>query len=94
MVIGLCTIQLELPTAQTLKDKRQVIQSLMRRARNQYNISISEVEQQDRPNAATLAIACVSTEPAYAHGLLSRVVQSIEQSRLDAILLNFEIELL
>ena len=94
MVIGLCTIQLELPTAQTLKDKRQIIQSLMRRARNRHNISISEVEQQDRAGAATLAVVCVSSEPAYAHGLLTRVVQSIEQSRLDAVLLSFEIELL
>jgi uncharacterized protein YlxP (DUF503 family) len=52
MVIGLCTMQLELPTAQTLKDKRQIIQSLMRRARNRHNISISEVEQQDMPTGS------------------------------------------
>ncbi len=94
MIVGVCTIELELPTAQTLKDKRQIIQSLMQRTRQQFNISIAEVDRQDVAHAAVLAVACVSTDSSYAHGLLTRVVHSIEASRLDAILVNFEIELL
>ena len=39
-------------------------------------------------------MACVSSDAAYAHGLLTKVVQRIERSRLDLMLLDYEIEML
>ncbi len=93
MVIGVCTIELSLPAAFSLKDKRQVLQSLIRRLHNAYNISVAEVDLQDSVQAAVLGVACVTTEAAYAHGLLTKVVSAIEQMRLDAVLANFRIEL-
>ena len=92
MIVGICTLQLELPAAHSLKEKRQIIQSLMRRTRNEFNVSIGEVDMQDAAHAAVLAMACVSTDTAYAHGLLTKVVNTIEQSRLDVILANYQIE--
>lgn len=93
MVIGVCTIELSLPGAFSLKDKRQVLQSLIRRLHNSYNVSIAEVDLHDSVQAAVLGVACVATEAAYAHGLLTKVVSAIEQTRLDAVLANFQIEL-
>ena len=94
MVIGVCTIQLELPGAYSLKEKRQIIQSLMRRVRNDYNVSIAEVDHQDTWHAASLGVACVSNSAAYAHGLLTKVVHQIESLRIDAVLLDYQIEML
>ncbi len=94
MIIGVCTLQLELPAAHSLKEKRQILQSLMRRTRNEFNVSIGEVDHQDVPHSAILAIACVSTDTSHAHGLLTKVVNTIEQSRFDVILANFQIEFL
>ena len=93
MVIGVCTVELELPTAFSLKDKRRIIQSLMRRIRNEFNVAVGEVDQQDRWQAAVLAFVCVSTDAAYAHGLLTKVTQRIEELRLDAVLVDFEIQM-
>lgn len=94
MVIGLCTLELDLPTAHSLKDKRQIIRSLVHRVRNDFNVSIAEVDAQGLWQAAVLAMACVSTDAAHAHGLLTKVVNAIEQSRLDAVLVDFQIEIL
>jgi len=94
MVIGVCTVELELPTSFSLKDKRRIIQSLMRRIRNDFNVAVGEVDQQDRWQVAVLAFACVSTDAAYAHGLLTKVTQRIEELRLDANLVDFEIQML
>jgi uncharacterized protein YlxP (DUF503 family) len=70
MVVGVCTIYLRIPASQSLKGKRQVLKSLIARVRKSFNVSIAEVDQQDAWQAATLGVACVSTDSAYAHGLL------------------------
>jgi len=94
MVIGLCTIELHLPGANSLKDKRSVLKSVMRRVRNEFNVSIAEVEEQDVWRSAVLAAATVSSDRAYAHGLLIKVVEWIERTRLDAELVDYQIEML
>ena len=94
MLIGVCTVELELPTAFSLKDKRHIIQSLMRRIRNEFTVAVGEVDSQDVWQLAVLAFVCVSTDAAYAHGLLTKVVQRIEELRLDAVLRDFEIQML
>jgi uncharacterized protein YlxP (DUF503 family) len=57
-------------------------------------VSVAEVDQQDAWQAATLGVACVSADSAYAHGLLTKVVQAVSAHRLDAQVLDFEIEVL
>jgi hypothetical protein len=94
MIVGLCTIRLHIPANHSLKGKRQVLKSLLARVRKDFNVSIAEVEQQDAWQAATLGIACVSTDAAYAHGLLTRVVQAISAYRLDADVIDYQIEML
>jgi uncharacterized protein YlxP (DUF503 family) len=93
MVIAVCTIYLTIPANHSLKGKRQVLESLMARVRNDFNVSIAEVDQQDAWQSATLGVACVSSDPAYAHGLLSKVVQAISSYRLDAEITDYSIEL-
>ena len=94
MAVGVCTIYLRIPASHSLKGKRQVLKSLIARVRKDFNVSVAEVDQQDAWQAATLGVACVSADSAYAHGLLSRVVQAVSAYRLDAQVLDFEIEVL
>ncbi|HOG47047.1 MAG TPA: DUF503 domain-containing protein [Anaerolineae bacterium] len=94
MVVGVCTIQLDLPASESLKDKRSVIKSVIARVHNEFNVSIAEVGDNDRWRSAVLGVAAVSNEPAYAEGLLARVVQWIDETRLDVTLIDYEIELL
>jgi uncharacterized protein YlxP (DUF503 family) len=93
MVIAVCTIYLNIPSTHSLKGKRQVLKSLIARVHNDFNVSIAEVDQQDAWQSATLGVACVSSDPAYAHGLLSKVVRAISSYRLDAEITDYDIEL-
>jgi uncharacterized protein len=93
MVVGVCTVQLEIP-AQSLKDKRSVVKPILARVRDRFNVSAAEVDDLDVWHNATLAFACVSTDADYAHGLLTKVVAFIEASHFDANLLDYQIELL
>jgi uncharacterized protein YlxP (DUF503 family) len=94
MIIGVCTIQLQVPASGSLKDKRRAIKSFTARVRNEFNVSIAEVDHQDSWQLTTLAVACVATDAEYAHGLLQRVVRSLENGRYELVLLDYEIELL
>jgi uncharacterized protein YlxP (DUF503 family) len=94
MVVGICTVQLEIFGSASLKDKRSVVKPILARVRDHFNVSAAEVEDLDAWQRATLAFACVSNDSAYAHGLLMKVIDFIERSRLDANILDYQIELL
>ncbi len=93
MVVGVCTLELEIPASHSLKDKRHVIKSLIAHVRQDFNVSISEVDSHDNWQHAILGIACVSTDEKYAHGLLEKVIDNIERARLDAVIGDYSIEM-
>ena len=94
MVIGVCTLQISIPMALSLKDKRQVVKSLMARVRNEFNVSIAEVDDHDLWQSAILGLACVSTSQRYAHGQIEAVIHFIDKQRPDCPIGAYEIELL
>jgi uncharacterized protein YlxP (DUF503 family) len=79
MHVGIATISLEVTDALTLKDKRQVIRSLLARIRNGFNVSAAEVGQLNAHTKATLGIAAVANDQAYVHGLLEKVIDLVER---------------
>ncbi len=92
MVIGVCSLQLYLPAAHSLKDKRQVIRSLTARLRQRFNVSVSEVGNQDLWQSTELAVVCVSTDQSYAHGLLTKAMNFVESSRIDLQVVDYHLE--
>lgn len=94
MVIGLCTIELYLPTVHSLKAKRSILKGVIQRVRREFNVSIAEVDHQDAWQSAVIGCVSVSTDTAYVHGLLTRVVDWIQDHRLDVELVDFQIEML
>lgn len=79
--------------AQTLKDKRRIIQSLKQKLTNHFNISIAEVDYNDRAQRCLLGLALVSTDSRFAHSLLDKIVESVRKVP-EVTLLHFEREML
>lgn len=94
MVVGVCTVQLEIFGNDSLKGKRSVVKPILARVREHFNVSAAEVDDLDAWQRATLAFVCVSNDADYTHGLLMKVIDFIEKSRLDANILDYQIELL
>ena len=93
MTIGFCHIDLYLPECASLKQKRSVLKSVMARTRNKFNISVSEVGDNDRWQRAQLGVATVANDSRYANQVLSKVVNLIErEDRL--IVVDYSLELL
>jgi uncharacterized protein YlxP (DUF503 family) len=92
MVVGVCTLELEIPSSHSLKDKRHVVKSLTTRIRQSFNVSIAEVDSLDEWQNATLGIVCVSSDKNYAQGLLQKVIDNIERMRTDAVIADYSTE--
>ena len=94
MNVGICKVRLRLPENESLKGKRRVVKSIIARVKNKFNVSIAEVDDQDMWQLVTLGIACISNSSSHANEILSKVVNFIAQSRFDAEMLDYEIEIL
>jgi uncharacterized protein YlxP (DUF503 family) len=75
-------VTLHLAGSASLKDKRQVVRSLVDRLRRQFNVAVAEVEEQESWQTAVLGLAVVSNEAGHAARQLDRVVEAIERDRL------------
>jgi uncharacterized protein YlxP (DUF503 family) len=80
--VGAGLVTLHLAGSQSLKDKRQVVRSLVDRLRRQFNVAVAEVEAQESWQTAVLGLAVVSNEAGHATRQFDRVVEAIEQDRL------------
>lgn len=78
MVVGLLTIELFIPGAQSLKEKRMVLRRVKDRVKK-FNIAVSEVEHQDLWQRAALAVVTVSADRQHADRELAAVAEEIER---------------
>jgi len=93
MHIGVLTLHLSVEGAGSLKDKRQVIRSLVQRVRNKFNVSAAEVDDLNVWRRATLGVAVVSNDAAFANQVLSKVVDHVEDD-FRVVLDDYGIEML
>jgi hypothetical protein len=91
--IGVCKVNLRIPENQTLKGKRQVVQSIINRVRDKFNVAIAEVENGDKWQIATIGICYVSNDGRHANEVISKIIDYIVTSRLDVEVLDCQIEL-
>lgn len=92
MVVGLLTLEVHLPYAHSLKDKRQVLRSLKDRLRSHFNVAVAEVDHQELWQRATIGVVSISNEQAHVSRLLENVEEEAERI-LNGGLTNAEIEI-
>lgn len=82
MIVGILTVDLSVPGSNSLKDKRQVVKSLLSIIRNKFNVSAAEIGHLDSHRRALLGFACVSNEQSMANRMLDKVLDHIQSNPL------------
>ena len=82
MVVGLLQVEVHLPRAQSLKDKRSVIKSLKDQLRGRFNIAVAEVEANDTWQRATVGVSTIGDTRTYVDRILTEVTEWIRATRL------------
>jgi uncharacterized protein YlxP (DUF503 family) len=91
MIVGSLRVRLLVREARSLKDKRQVLRSIKDRLRNEFNVSVAEVEAQDNRQLIVLGLAMVGNEGKYVRTELERIVAAL-RSHPVAEFLDHELE--
>lgn len=70
-------IDLRIPHAQSLKDRRQVVRSLKEKLAHGFNISIAEMDEAVTWQSATIGIVAISASRDYLTGQMKQVENAV-----------------
>lgn len=93
MPVGLLTLEIHIPDARSLKDKRQVLRSLKDRLRAHFNVAVAELEHQDTWQRAQIGVVSLSNDSAHLEQSLREVLDESERI-LGRDLIAHDLELL
>jgi hypothetical protein len=82
MVIGLGVIELWIAESRSLKDKRAVLRSMLKRAQNEFNLSIAEVGDNDHLRRAKIGFAFVGNDQRVVNAKIDHLLTFIAQMQL------------
>lgn len=80
MVVGICTVDLLVLESRSLKDKRQVIRSLIDKLQNRFKVSAAEVDHLDSWQYATIGLAFVSNDSRFTVQVLNKAMDMIRSN--------------
>lgn len=93
MPIGFLTLEIYIPDAHSLKDKRQVLRSLKDRLRARFNVAVAELDGQDGLQRATVGIVTLSNNAGHVEESLRTIFKEADRV-LGRDLVGHEMELL
>jgi uncharacterized protein len=93
MPIGLITLEIHIPDARSLKDKRQILKSLKDRLRGHFNVAVAELDHQDVWQRSIVGVVGISAEEGHLAETMGNVLEASEQV-LGRSLISHEIEYL
>jgi len=79
MIVGSLRVRLYLRESRSLKDKRQVVQSIKTRLRNSFNVSVAEIEALDHRQHAVLGVAMVGNDSYHVRTTLEKIVEALRR---------------
>ncbi|MGD9817932.1 MAG: DUF503 domain-containing protein [Desulfomonilaceae bacterium] len=79
MVVGVAVFRIFIHQSFSLKQKRQVVKSILGKVTGKFDISIAEVGENDKWKKGIIAIAVVSNDAGHAHSMLESVHHFIEE---------------
>jgi uncharacterized protein len=93
MVIGYGIINLRIPESGSLKQKRSVLNKILKRTQNDFNVAIAETGNLDNYKFAEIAFAVIGNDSRYINGKVDQILKFIDNLHL-AEMLNTKIEIM
>ncbi len=93
-IIGLYTLQMHIPESQSLKDKRAILKSAIKRLHNTYNVSVAEIDHHDQWQSAAIAITVVSNRRRHTERVLQQCLDFIEKHYPQLLITQQTLEIL
>lgn len=79
MPVGVLTLEIRLPYAHSLKEKRAVLQKMRDRLRARFNIAVAELDHEDVWQRATLGVVSISDSQKLLESVLRQALAESEK---------------
>ena len=93
MRIATIIFRLRAPWVHSLKEKRMIVKSLDAKLRNRYNVSASEIDEQDTHQIIVIGVAAIVPHNAFADSMMEDISQFVEENT-EAEIIDEEREIL
>ena len=93
LYIGVLQFTLEIPYAETLKDKRNAVKALKDRLRRSFNVSISEIDDLDVCTTATLGAVVAGSDTSHLNSVMDHLLNDLKDWR-DGTLADHQLEII
>jgi uncharacterized protein YlxP (DUF503 family) len=91
--IGVATLEIHIPEARSLKQKRSTTRKLVERVRSRHQVLAIEANHQDLYQRAGFAISALSTNPVDLESRLRRVERTIHDT-FSGNILSWDVEII
>lgn len=92
MFVGVGQVELFIPNSGSLKAKRFVLKSIKTKIRNKFNVSVAEIENNDKWQRCSLGLAVVSNDRKIVDSTLNQIINFVENDfRVEVIDHSIEI---
>ncbi|HSQ88274.1 DUF503 domain-containing protein [Romboutsia sp.] len=93
MKIFILKIDLRANWVHSLKEKRMIVKSIVKKLQNTFNTSVSEVDNQDVHQRITIGIAGISLDSSQCDSIKEKIINFIEVNT-EAIIIEIEEEVI
>ncbi len=93
MAVAVLTIHLQLPGCSSLKDKRSRVKPILTRIHKEFNISVAEIDLQERWREAVIACAMIGNDRVFLNNALQVVLNYINRMWPDLPIMAEHIEI-
>ena len=80
MLVGTLQIKCYAPYVHSLKEKRKILKSITSKLRNKFNVSASEIGQQDTHQTIIIGVAVIVESTAQCDSILDHILDFIEDN--------------
>jgi len=91
--VGVLKIDFHVSGSKSLKEKRFALRRIKDRVKSRFNVSIAEIDNHDKWQAATLGASCVSNDKKHIDSVLNKVKNFIERDK-DIVIVDYQIEII
>jgi len=93
MIVGILQVSISIDGAESLKDKRRVLNRIKDKLHREHQVSVAEVGNPDVFATATVGIAMASSDGKYCRSVLDQVLEKLSHGR-DFYVTDHQIEVL
>ncbi len=93
-MVGILHMNLSITGCRSLKEKRSRIQPILHRLHREFNLSVAEMEMQDKWNTSAIACAVISNDAVHCQQVLQNVVKYMSTHFVNEEIVEFSIEII